>query len=512
MSRKESNINKNNAVAVSEFNVDDFVAAVDNEAKTRASQTQRTEQVRQATLAALAALGGLTVQDDSLLFEGDRIVLPEMYEGRVDKAIDFLRDWQRQQSQTHEIYKTFPYRPYDVAAAFERTLRLVFGTSGFGQSYQTMFGTEQPKFITVPISTTETIQVPWDHVRLPILDCTFVIGVTRDEEMGVVGMITAEMPRKYRQHIEGFFVKLEEELHLHSIYKGKAVDGAQHPNFISTNVDPRRVIYSDEVLTDVETHLWLPLRNPDAVRRAGLPIKRHVLIEGPFGTGKTLLGLLTAKEAVAAGYTFIQVRPGKDDLFDALKTAQLYAPAVLWFEDLDTKQDGDVDQISRLLDVLDGMGAKTAEVMAAFTTNYVEKIQKGVMRPGRLDAVIHIGELDAAGFEKLCKAHIPTHLQGDIEYDKVAEAFAGFPPAFNVEAVGRALRYMLTRTGGHEEPIVTQDLVNAAHGLRRQLELMQGAKEGARETTFEDVFKRTLTQEVAVSFPDGAIYDKSQRD
>jgi transitional endoplasmic reticulum ATPase len=478
---------------------------VDQEATAKKSATARTEQVRQATLAALAALGGLTVQDDALTFEGDKLILPEMYEGRVDKAIDFLKDWQKQQSQTHEIMKMFPYRPYDVAAAFERTLRLVFGTSGFGQTMMTMFGPEPPRFITVPISTSETIQVPWGLVRLPILDCTFSVGATSDPESGVIGMIGAEVPRKYRQHIEGFFVKLEEELRLHSIYKGKAIDGAQHPNFISTAVDRRKVIYSNEVLTDVETHLWLPLRNPQAVLRAGLPIKRHVLIEGPFGTGKTLLGLLTAQEAVAAGFTFIQVRPGRDDLFEALKTAQLYAPAVLWFEDLDTKQEGDVDQISRLLDALDGMGAKGAEVMAAFTTNYVEKIQKGVMRPGRLDAVIHIGELDAEGFERLCKAHIPEHLQGDIDYKVVAEAFVGFPPAFNVEAVGRALRYMLTRTGGVEEPIMTVDLVNSANGLRRQLDLMNGAQEGAREVTFEDLLVKTATSRLRIDFPDGDI-------
>jgi transitional endoplasmic reticulum ATPase len=487
------------------FNVDDFVNAVDEQTKAKQSATARTEQVRQATLAALAALGGLTVQDDALTFEGDKVILPEMYEGRVDKAIKFLQDWLKQQSQTHEIIKTFHYRPYDVAAAFERTLRMVFGTSGFGQTMMTMFGPEPPRFITVPISTTETIQVPWGLVRLPILDCTFNIGATEDHESGVIGVIGAEVPRKYRQHIEGFFVKLEEELRDNSIYKGKAIDGAQHPNFVSTAVDRRKVIYSSEVLTDVETHLWLPLRNPEAVIRAGLPIKRHVLIEGPFGTGKTLLGLLTAQEAVAAGFTFIQVRPAKDDLYAALKTARLYAPAVLWFEDLDTQQEGDIDHISKLLDVLDGMGAKGNNVMAAFTTNYVHKIQKGVMRPGRLDAVIHIGELDADGFERLCKAHIPEHLQGDIDYKTVAEAFAGFPPAFNVEAVGRALRYMLTRTGGTEESIVTQDLVQAANGLRRQLELMNGAHEGAREVSYEDLLVRTMTTKVKVDFPDGDI-------
>lgn len=499
MKRKETTITGNNGLEVAQLDVQGFVEAVAAAESQRKNATSQQQKIRDAALRALEALGGLTVQDDALVFEGEKFILPEMYEGRPQKAVEFLEDWIRQQTKKHEISKEFPFRPYDVAAAFERTLRLVFGTSGFGQSTMTIFGPQPPRLITVPISTTETIQVPWGKVSLPILDCVFTVGWQPNDEFGNIGLVTAEVPRKYRQHIEGFFVKLEEELRKNSIYKGKAIDGAEHPNFISTKVDPKRVVYSDDVLLDAETHIWLALREPDRLKANGLPIKRQVLIEGPFGTGKTLLGLLTAQEAIAGGFTFIQVRPGKDNLFEALKTAQLYAPALVWFEDLDTKQQGDEDHISKLLDVLDGMEAKTGSVIACFTTNYVQKIQKGVMRPGRLDAVIHIGDLDASGFKKLVLAHIPTNLLGDIDWDAVTEAFAGFPPAFNVEAINRAIRYMLNRTrGGQEEVIATSDLVSAAHGLRRQLELMNGAQEGANEPQVGELIVRDLSRGLKV--------------
>lgn len=482
-----------------EIDVEGFVAAVAEAEQAKQRTTSRQQQIKDAALRALEALGGLTVQDDALVFEGDKFILPDMYEGRPHKAVEFLEDWIRQQSKKHEISKVFPFRPYDVAAAFERTLRLVFGTSGFGQSTMTFFGPQPPQLITVPISTDESIQVPWGRVSLPILDCVFTVSHTSHPEHGVIGTIEAEVPRKYRQHIEGFFVKLEEELRKNSIYKGKAIDGAPHPNFISTKVDPRRVVYSDDVMLDAETHIWLALRDPGRLKANGLPVKRQVLVEGPFGTGKTLLGLLTANEAIQGGFTFIQVRPGKDNLFDALKTAQLYAPAVVWFEDLDTKQEGDEDHISKLLDVLDGMEAKTGSVIACFTSNYVEKIQKGVMRPGRLDAVIHIGDLDASGFKKLVLAHIPTNLIGDIDWDAITEAFTGFPPAFNVEAIHRAIRYMLNRTrGGTEEVIATEDLVAAANGLRHQLDLMNGAKEGASEPQVGELIVRDLSRGLQV--------------
>lgn len=481
-------ISNNGLVPTTGIDVDLLMAGVEQNRQARENTATRKEQIQAAANAVLDALGGMTVRDDGLTFEGTKIILPAQYEGDVTPAIQFLDNWRRDQAKMYDVRRTFPYRPYDVAAAFDRTLRAIFGTSGSGVTRQTMFGPEPPEFLTIDTALGQQEQVPWGLVKVDFLECTFDVGYTGDPEKGIVGAISANLPKKYRQRVEGFFLRMEEELKLRSIYKGKAIDGAEHPGFINIAVDPRKVVYSDEVMKEVQTHVWLPLQHPDAVKAAGLKIKRHVLVEGPFGTGKTLLGLLTANEAIKAGYTFIQVREGTDNLFQAIKTAKLYSPAVLWFEDLDTKQNGDVDFISQLLGALDGIQAKNGDVMAVFTTNYVEKIQKGVMRPGRLDAVIHIGPLDASGYQKLVQAHIPKNLLGDIDYEQVAVAFEGYPPAFNVETIQRTLRYALARNNGiMVDKIETQDLVDAAAGMKRQLDLMNGAREGGNKPTVEGV-------------------------
>ena len=144
---------------------------------------------------------------------------------------------------------------------------------------------------------------------------------------------------------------------------------AEEPTFLDlSKIDPNKVIYSEEVLTQLNTNLWSVLEHTDLMRSYGLPLKRAVLLEGPYGTGKTLAGTLTAKRAVENGWTFILVRPGQDDLFTALKTAQVYAPAVVWFEDIDGLAKGGTDeQISRLLDALDGAQTKGHAVVAGFT-------------------------------------------------------------------------------------------------------------------------------------------------
>jgi ATPase family protein associated with various cellular activities (AAA) len=440
-------------------------------------------------LAALDALGKTRVGEDGLIFEGSRFVLPASMRGEIGSAIRYLRDYEEQQENEFQFSRSFNYRPWDGAAAFQRAMRRVFGSSGVGVPIQTFFGKILPEFRSVNISATETLSVPWRNVGFSPLSATFQLGATRHEEYGVVFQLGVEAPRKHRARIEAFFAIVEDELKAASIYKGKAFTGGAEPIFLDLeNLPP--VVYSDEVLTHLDTNMWSLIRYSDTMRANRISLKRAVLVEGPYGTGKTLAGMLTAREAVAHGWTFILARPGKDDLFEVLQTAQLYAPAVVWYEDIDTIAQGQDDmQISRLLDVLDGITNKGTEVLAGFTTNHVKKIQKGVLRPGRLDAVIHVGGLDRVGYEKLIRAVVPgDQLDPKVDYDDVARAFEGFLPAFAKEAIGRAMSYSISRHKGELGVISTLDLIHAADGLRPQLELMNDAVEGVRKPTLEATF------------------------
>jgi len=166
---------------------------------------------------------------------------------------------------------------------------------------------------------------------------------------------------------------------------------------------------------------------------------------------------------------------------------------VVWYEDIDIVAKGKSnEQVSRLLDSLDGITNKGVEILAGFTTNHIEEIQKGVLRPGRLDSVIHVGELDNEGFEKLTKSVIPAQLRGEIDYVKVAEAMHGYLPAFAKEAMDRAIRYSISRNHGTPDVINTQDLVNAADGLRTQWQLMHDANEGVPVSTLDGVFRGVI--------------------
>jgi transitional endoplasmic reticulum ATPase len=458
------------------------------------------ESVKDEILATLRKLGGLTVGDDSLQFKGTQFVLPANMKGNIRGAVEYLRSWDAQQNKTFEFTRVFNFRPWDGAHAFEQAMIKHFGTVGTGKTIPGNFFTpeQKPQYVTVNVSHNETIQVPWGAISFAPLDATFFLHGSLHEDYGQVFAIQVEAPRKYRREIEAFFALVEQELRTNSIYRGKAFTGGDNPQFINTkDVDPNKVVYSQDVMTQLETNMWSLLRYSDEMRKNRLPLKRAVLLEGQYGTGKTLAGQLTAKEAEENGWTFILARTGKDNLNQVLQTAQLYAPAVVWYEDIDIVAKGKSnEQVSRLLDSLDGITNKGVEILAGFTTNHIEEIQKGVLRPGRLDSVIHVGELDNAGFERLTKSVIPEHLRGDIDYVKVAEAMHGYLPAFAKEAMDRAIRYSISRNQGRPDVIHTQDLVNAAEGLRTQWQLMHDAEEGVPTFTLDNVVKGVVEQAV----------------
>jgi transitional endoplasmic reticulum ATPase len=455
------------------------------------------EKNRNAVMATLEKLGGMTVGDDSLIFEGSRFILPKNMEGDINGAIRYLLGYQQQQEESFNFSREFKYRPNDGANAFQNAMIRLFGTAGIGGTIQTLFGEIKPEYRTINVSPTETVQVPWNRVNFSPLQASFYLGATRTREHGVVFQLQVEAPRKYRKHIEAFFTIVEDELAKNSIFRGKAFTGGEEPQFIDlTKVDRSKVVYSQSVQTQLDTNMWSLLRHSQEMREQGVSLKRAVLVEGPYGTGKTLAGMLTAQEAVQNGWTFIIARPGQDNVEDVLKTAQLYAPAVVWYEDIDNIAEGDNKlQISKLLDTLDGAQSKGYEVLAGFTTNHVKKLQKGVLRPGRLDAVIHVEGLDAKGFEQLIKVTLGEML-GEVDYTKVAEAFEGFLPAFATEAIQRAKMYSISRNGGTPDLINTDDLVNSAEGLRDQLVLMEDAKEGATQPTLDSALKIAITDVV----------------
>lgn len=468
-------------------------------AKVLVKKTQREIDIENM-LDAVATLGGRLTAEEDIEFKGTKLILPETME--LVEAIKFLGEKLEEDEKTVRFTRVFNYRAWDGAHATMVCLKRLFGAMT-QRSIMTMFGEEPPELRTINIGPHETMQVPWGRlgiIHLPKL--SLYLNTTVVAEEGRVFTIVAEGPRKYRHHVEGIFRAIEEELKTNSIYRGKAFDGQQNPVFLDVaGHDPSKVVYSDETMEQLEANIWAVLRYPNEMEQLGIPLKRAVLLEGPYGTGKSLAAMTTAQIAVQNGWSFLMCRPGRDDLMEVMQTAKLYQPAVVFFEDIDCIT-GAEQHIPQLLDVFDGIRSKDTRIMCVLTTNFVERLHKAMMRPGRLDAVIHIGELDTNGLRRLIESIVPVELLAEgQDWDAIGQSMDGFLPAFAKEAIDRTMRYNIARNEGKTSQLMTEDFVSAAVGLRRQLELMEDAKDTVPVDTFGSVMKHIVDLSVQERAP-----------
>jgi transitional endoplasmic reticulum ATPase len=313
-------------------------------------------------------------------------------------------------------------------------------------------------------------------------------------EYGTVFELHVQGPRKYTAEVEKIFEEVEAELRTNSIYRGKALTGSDKLEFFDLSTfDASQIVFSDLVWRTLNAKLWSVLRYPEAVRAQGVPLKRAVLLYGPYGTGKTSAGLITGQIATANGWTFLSARTG-DDIEDVLRTARLYQKAVVFFEDIDREADNDASGLAELLDAFDGATSKGGELIVVMTTNHYQNIPKGMLRPGRLDSVIKIAELDRGGTERLIKALVPAgKLSPDVDYGEVFAAMDGYLPAFVREAVSSAVLFALNRLGGDDNYVIaTEDLVNSAESLRDQFDAHNDAADGTHRPNLGQAMTDTV--------------------
>jgi hypothetical protein len=414
----------------------------------------------------------------------------------------------------HEFNRTFAYRPDDGAYAAMNVIHRMFGMT-VGTATKTMFGDIPPSFRTINISYDRTVEVPWGKLELAALPGAVVnFGATRGKT-GIVFHISVEAPKKHADKIEAFFNAVTDELRLNSIYRGKAleIEGDGSIKFLDVHeFNPAQIVFSTDVRRRIAAGVFGLIRYTDASRRANLPMKRAVLTYGPYGTGKTSLGMMTAQECEENAWTFIKVNAGNiEALRDAVKTAALYGQTALFIEDIDryTPKAGDSDAMSELLEIFDGVSTKNAKLLMVMTTNNVHRIPPGMLRPGRLDDLIEIAGLDREGTEDLIRAVIPAHmLEDNIDFDAVYQIMKGWEPAWIKGAASRATQHGIAQCMGDLVfKVDTINLVDAADSYAKQLGLMRAALEGTPVNKLDETLGELVASAVRKGVTGTKVYD-----
>ena len=198
-----------------------------------------------------------------------------------------------------------------------------------------------------------------------------------------------------------------------------------------------------EELAEVVEFLKEPKRYVDI----GARIPKGVLLYGPPGTGKTLLAKAVAGEAGVpffsiSGSDFVEMFVGVGaarvrDLFDQAKKS---APCIVFVDEIDAVgrqrgaglgggHDEREQTLNQLLVEMDGFEANEGIILIA-ATNRPDILDPALLRPGRFDRQIVVGQPDLQGRRDIIKVHIKgKKLDDDVDIDVLARRTPGFTGA-----------------------------------------------------------------------------------
>ncbi|KAM6147929.1 ATPase family gene 2 protein homolog A [Erethizon dorsatum] len=155
-----------------------------------------------------------------------------------------------------------------------------------------------------------------------------------------------------------------------------------------------------------------PLKHPESFIRMGIQPPKGVLLYGPPGCSKTMIAKALANES---GLNFLSIKGpelmnkyvGESEraVREIFRKARAVAPSIIFFDELDalavergsSSGAGNVADrvLAQLLTEMDGIEQlKDVTVLAA--TNRPDRIDKALMRPGRIDRIIYVPLPDAA--------------------------------------------------------------------------------------------------------------------
>lgn len=426
------------------------------------------------------------VEQHPIEYAGTAITLPPgMSFDEGIRNLERRRDYENQKTRFTVEVEAFPQ---DGAVALQRVLAKRYGwahsvpTPGF-------FGSEPPMMVTVETGVNESMQVPWGRFELPGIKGWIATGVTKRKGR-VVFMLYAEVLRKHESEVKAIGDEVRQEILTNSIYRGKAVklsfDTESSPwdgdtrianiTFMDLNgIDEDSLVYSKHVKDAIFTNLITPLRSRDALKRFGIPFKRGVLLAGIYGTGKTLAAHYAAKVATENGVMFVYIDKA-EDFAEAIDFVRQYQPGAVFCEDIDSVTSGDRNSdMNAILNIVDGIDSKATDIMVVLTTNNVGAIHQGMLRPGRLDAVIEVEPPDADAVQRLIRLYGRGLVAQDADLSEIGSLLNGQIPAVVREVIERA-KLDAIRLGSFSEDgnlLVTGDaLVASALTMHMQISLL----------------------------------------
>ena len=197
------------------------------------------------------------------------------------------------------------------------------------------------------------------------------------------------------------------------------------------------------------------LKEPERFLEIGGRIPRGVLLIGPPGTGKTLLARSMAGEAKvpfisASGSDFVEMYAGvgASRIRKLFKEARRHKACIIFIDELDAvgrnrggnslSHEEREQTLNQLLVEMDGFTQSESTIVIG-ATNRHDILDPALLRPGRFDRQVMVGNPDIKGREQILRVHAKkVALEPDVDLRAIARGTPGFSGADLANLVNEA--------------------------------------------------------------------------
>ena len=197
------------------------------------------------------------------------------------------------------------------------------------------------------------------------------------------------------------------------------------------------------------------LKEPQRFAAIGGRIPRGILLVGPPGTGKTLLARSMAGEAgvpfiSASGSDFVEMYAGvgASRVRKLFKEARRHKACIIFIDELDAvgrsrggnslSHEEREQTLNQLLVEMDGFSQSESIIVVA-ATNRADILDSALLRPGRFDRQVTVGNPDLKGREQILRVHSrKVALEPDVDLRSMARGTPGFSGADLANLVNEA--------------------------------------------------------------------------
>lgn len=339
-------------------------------------------------------------------------------------------------------YSLLCWKP-DGVYQLNRAINEVFG-SAVSKEDKSPSGNSNIDTVDVILADGSRTKVPFGKISLEELGEDSEININYDNDRHLL-LVKGQCQFKYQSLIDDIVERTKELLATESIYKNQALEitNLSEPKIMTlAGIDKQFMVLSKKTEFELQ-----PLRSrilyPEKCIAKGIPLKYGCLLEGKYGTGKTLLAFKLAKDAVNNGWSFVYLKD-PSLLAETLRMCKVVDRSghgvIVFVEDIDQVTRGNRDSAMQdILNTLDGGDTKDMNVITLFTTNHIELIEPTFLRGKRIGSVITMDCLDAETAERFIRETF-SEAEGYSVDDDLSDvcnyiAKAQIAPAFMAEIV-----------------------------------------------------------------------------